>query len=77
MVCNQSPDYEPSLPVSEKSNPLTRDIDQASTIGIVRMLHACDGQMFEDDTGVRYQVSVPLKKKIVVHSFAFYLELSF
>ncbi|KAA8579562.1 hypothetical protein FQN60_006655, partial [Etheostoma spectabile] len=29
-----SPDYEPSLPVSEKSNPLTRDIDRASANGI-------------------------------------------
>eukprot|EP00066_Takifugu_rubripes_P015225 XP_011604491.1 PREDICTED: glucokinase regulatory protein [Takifugu rubripes] len=51
----ESPDYEPSLPVSEKSNPLTRDIDQASAIGIVRMLQACDGQMFEEDTAVKYQ----------------------
>ncbi|XP_056883529.1 glucokinase regulatory protein isoform X2 [Takifugu flavidus] len=41
--------------LGEKSNPLTRDIDQASAIGIVRMLQACDGQMFEEDTAVKYQ----------------------
>uniref|UniRef100_H3D9U3 SIS domain-containing protein n=1 Tax=Tetraodon nigroviridis TaxID=99883 RepID=H3D9U3_TETNG len=47
--------YEPSLPVSEKSNPLTGDIDRASASTIVRMLQACDGQMFEEDAGVGYQ----------------------
>uniref|UniRef100_A0A8D0B0J9 SIS domain-containing protein n=1 Tax=Sander lucioperca TaxID=283035 RepID=A0A8D0B0J9_SANLU len=50
-----SPDYEPSLPVSEKSNPLTRDIDQASANCIVRMLQACDAQMFQEETGATYQ----------------------
>ncbi|KAK9524036.1 hypothetical protein VZT92_017903 [Zoarces viviparus] len=51
----ESPDYEPSLPVSEKSNPLTRDIDRASPNCIVRMLQACDAQMFQDGTGATYQ----------------------
>ncbi|XP_039649546.1 glucokinase regulatory protein isoform X2 [Perca fluviatilis] len=51
----ESPDYEPSLPVSEKSNPLTRDIDRASANGIVRMLQACDAQMFQEETGATYQ----------------------
>ncbi|XP_031147461.1 glucokinase regulatory protein isoform X1 [Sander lucioperca] len=51
----ESPDYEPSLPVSEKSNPLTRDIDQASANCIVRMLQACDAQMFQEETGATYQ----------------------
>ncbi|XP_074520624.1 glucokinase regulatory protein [Halichoeres trimaculatus] len=50
----ESPDYEQLLPVSEKSNPLTRDIDQASAYHIVRMLQACDAQMFED-TGATYE----------------------
>lgn len=27
------------------------------------MLQACDGQMFEEDTVVKYQVSVPSKKQ--------------
>lgn len=54
----QSPDYEPSLPVSEKSNPLTRDIDRASANCIVRMLQACDTQMFQEATGDSYQVQV-------------------
>ncbi|XP_070786951.1 glucokinase regulatory protein [Enoplosus armatus] len=51
----ESPDYEPSLPVSEKSNPLTRDIDRVSASCIVRMLQACDAQMFQEETGATYQ----------------------
>ncbi|KAM8903567.1 glucokinase regulatory protein isoform 3-T3 [Spinachia spinachia] len=51
----ESPDYEPALPVSEKSNPLTRDMDRASAKCIVRMLQACDAQMFQGGTGTTYQ----------------------
>ncbi|XP_070711932.1 glucokinase regulatory protein [Pempheris klunzingeri] len=51
----ESPDYEASLPVSEKSNPLTRDIDCTSASRIVRMLQACDTQMFQEETGATYQ----------------------
>ncbi|CAJ1087053.1 glucokinase regulatory protein [Xyrichtys novacula] len=51
----ESPDYEPSLPVSEKSNPLTRDIDRASASHIVRILQATDAQMFQEDTGATYK----------------------
>ncbi|XP_062236526.1 glucokinase regulatory protein isoform X1 [Platichthys flesus] len=51
----ESPDYEPSLPVSEKSNPLTRDIDRAPAAGIVRTLQACDAQMFQEETEETYQ----------------------
>lgn len=59
MFCvSQSPDYEPSLPVSEKSNPLTRDMDRAPAGCIVRMLQACDAQMFQEGTGATYQVQV-------------------
>uniref|UniRef100_A0A3Q2Z165 Glucokinase regulator n=1 Tax=Hippocampus comes TaxID=109280 RepID=A0A3Q2Z165_HIPCM len=47
-------DYEPSLPVSEKSNPLTWDIDQASPSRIVRMLQNCDAEMFREETGSTY-----------------------
>uniref|UniRef100_A0A3Q1BCL1 SIS domain-containing protein n=1 Tax=Amphiprion ocellaris TaxID=80972 RepID=A0A3Q1BCL1_AMPOC len=54
-ICEwESPDYEPSLPVSEKSNPLTRDIDRASANSIVKMLQACDAQMFQEETGSTY-----------------------
>ncbi|XP_061561641.1 glucokinase regulatory protein [Phycodurus eques] len=52
----ESPDYEPSLPVSEKSNPLTRDIDRASPSRIVRMLQSCDAEMFLKETGSTYQM---------------------
>uniref|UniRef100_A0A8C7F0F4 SIS domain-containing protein n=1 Tax=Oncorhynchus kisutch TaxID=8019 RepID=A0A8C7F0F4_ONCKI len=51
----ESPDYEPWFPVSEKSNPLTRDIDKSSPNHIVRLLAACDAQMFQKDTGTTYQ----------------------
>uniref|UniRef100_A0A665U4T3 SIS domain-containing protein n=1 Tax=Echeneis naucrates TaxID=173247 RepID=A0A665U4T3_ECHNA len=51
----ESPDHEPTLPVSEKSNPLTHNIDQASAACIVRMLQACDAQMFQAETGETYQ----------------------
>uniref|UniRef100_A0A3P8SXN3 SIS domain-containing protein n=1 Tax=Amphiprion percula TaxID=161767 RepID=A0A3P8SXN3_AMPPE len=56
-ICEwESPDYEPSLPVSEKSNPLTRDIDRASANSIVKMLQACDTQMFQEETESTYHV---------------------
>lgn len=58
ILFSQSPDYEPSLPVSEKSNPLTRDIDRASANCIVRMLEACDTQMFQEEAGETYQVNI-------------------
>ncbi|XP_020772728.2 glucokinase regulatory protein [Boleophthalmus pectinirostris] len=52
----ESIDYEPSLPVSEKSNPLSRDLDRASANQIVRILQACDMQMFEkEDSNGQYQ----------------------
>ncbi|XP_055084704.1 glucokinase regulatory protein [Periophthalmus magnuspinnatus] len=52
----ESLDYEPSLPVSEKSNPLSRDLDRASANQIVRILQACDMQMFEkEDCNGHYQ----------------------
>lgn len=37
------------------------------------MLQACNGQMFEEDTAVNYQVSVPLKK---TQTFRFHCILS-
>ncbi|KAG7237426.1 hypothetical protein INR49_032389 [Caranx melampygus] len=51
----ESPDYEPILPVSEKSNPLTRNIDRASADCIVRTLQACDAQMFQEETEASYK----------------------
>ncbi|XP_005810256.3 glucokinase regulatory protein isoform X2 [Xiphophorus maculatus] len=51
----ESADYEPTLPVTEKSNPLTRDIDRASASSIVKMLQACDAQMFQEKSQTEYQ----------------------
>ncbi|KAG9268720.1 glucokinase regulatory protein [Astyanax mexicanus] len=39
--------YEPSLPITEKSNPITTDIDRADPNGIVQMLEKCDAEMFQ------------------------------
>ncbi|KAM4711432.1 LOW QUALITY PROTEIN: glucokinase regulatory protein [Anableps anableps] len=50
-----SADYEPTLPVSEMSNPITRDIDRAPTTSIVKMLQACDAQMFQEKSGAAYE----------------------
>uniref|UniRef100_A0A3Q3B127 Glucokinase regulator n=1 Tax=Kryptolebias marmoratus TaxID=37003 RepID=A0A3Q3B127_KRYMA len=63
---SQSADYEPFLPVSEKSNPLTRDMDRASPDSIVRMLQACDTQMFRKETGATHQVKVANRVHIIL-----------
>ncbi|XP_060735485.1 glucokinase regulatory protein isoform X1 [Tachysurus vachellii] len=39
--------YEPYLPITEKSNPITRDIDRANPKEIVQMLQKCDAEIFE------------------------------
>ncbi|XP_076834554.1 glucokinase regulatory protein [Brachyhypopomus gauderio] len=39
--------YEPSLPITEQSNPITVDIDRASPEEIVQMLKKCDAEIFE------------------------------
>ncbi|KAI4884604.1 hypothetical protein NFI96_034569, partial [Prochilodus magdalenae] len=39
--------YEPSLPITEKSNPITRDIDRANPNEIVQMLKKCDAELFD------------------------------
>ncbi|KAL0969370.1 hypothetical protein UPYG_G00226170 [Umbra pygmaea] len=49
------PGYEPWFPVSEKSNPLTCDIDKASPNHIVRLLAACDAQIFQTKSGSTYE----------------------
>ncbi|TSO25137.1 Glucokinase regulatory protein [Bagarius yarrelli] len=43
----QQSSYEPYLPVTEKSNPITRDIDRANPKEIVQMLQQCDAEIFE------------------------------
>uniref|UniRef100_A0A3Q2DH78 Glucokinase regulator n=1 Tax=Cyprinodon variegatus TaxID=28743 RepID=A0A3Q2DH78_CYPVA len=42
-------------PVSEMSNPITREIDRAPASSIVKMLHACDIQMFQEESGLAYE----------------------
>ncbi|XP_033873455.3 glucokinase regulatory protein isoform X2 [Acipenser ruthenus] len=49
--------YEAALPVTEKSNPITREIDKADPVQIVHLLKECDAEIFqeEDDTLVNYK----------------------
>ncbi|XP_036448725.1 glucokinase regulatory protein isoform X2 [Colossoma macropomum] len=42
--------YEPSLPITEKSNPITRDIDRANPDEIVQLLKKCDAEIFDRTT---------------------------
>ncbi|KAK2843519.1 hypothetical protein Q7C36_011734 [Tachysurus vachellii] len=52
--------YEPYLPITEKSNPITRDIDRANPKEIVQMLQKCDAEIFERTSygNHMYQTSV-------------------
>ncbi|XP_062378910.1 glucokinase regulatory protein [Sardina pilchardus] len=45
----ESPGYESPLPVTEMSNPLSRDIDRAGPRQIVRVLQECDAEVFQGD----------------------------
>ncbi|CAH2245364.1 glucokinase regulatory [Pelobates cultripes] len=49
--------YEETLPISEKSNPITRELDKADPIQLVQLLKDCDAEIFqeEDDNLVHYQ----------------------
>ncbi|XP_036604858.1 glucokinase regulatory protein isoform X2 [Trichosurus vulpecula] len=41
--------YEASLPVTEKSHPLTHDLDKANAEQIVRLLGQCDAEIFQEE----------------------------
>ncbi|XP_069461547.1 glucokinase regulatory protein isoform X2 [Ambystoma mexicanum] len=49
--------YEASLPITEKSNPITKDLDRADPVQMVQLLRDCDAEIFqeEDDTLVNYK----------------------
>ncbi|XP_018430877.1 PREDICTED: glucokinase regulatory protein [Nanorana parkeri] len=49
--------YEESLPISEKSNPITRELDKADPNQMVQLLRDCDAEIFqeEDETIITYQ----------------------
>ncbi|XP_044148305.1 glucokinase regulatory protein [Bufo gargarizans] len=49
--------YEESLPISEKSNPITREMDKADPNTLVQLLRDCDAEIFqeEDETIINYQ----------------------
>uniref|UniRef100_F6Z539 Glucokinase regulator n=1 Tax=Monodelphis domestica TaxID=13616 RepID=F6Z539_MONDO len=42
-------EYEASLPITEKSNPLTKDLDKANAEQIVQLLGQCDAEIFQEE----------------------------
>ncbi|XP_054845448.1 glucokinase regulatory protein [Eublepharis macularius] len=45
--------YEAALPITEKSNPITRELDKADPAQIVQLLKDCDAEIFqEEDEGL-------------------------
>ncbi|XP_006626164.2 glucokinase regulatory protein isoform X1 [Lepisosteus oculatus] len=49
--------YEASLPLTEKSNPITKEIDKADPLQIVHLLKLCDAEIFQEkgETVINYQ----------------------
>ncbi|XP_047378335.1 glucokinase regulatory protein isoform X1 [Sciurus carolinensis] len=41
--------YEAAVPITEKSNPLTRDLDKADAEKIVQLLGQCDAEIFQEE----------------------------
>ncbi|ELV13730.1 Glucokinase regulatory protein [Tupaia chinensis] len=41
--------YEAAVPITEKSNPLTQDLDKADAKEIVRLLGQCDAEIFQEE----------------------------
>ncbi|KAK2092134.1 hypothetical protein P7K49_028662 [Saguinus oedipus] len=41
--------YEAAVPITEQSNPLTRDLDKADAEKIVRLLGQCDAEIFQEE----------------------------
>ncbi|KAF7470907.1 Hypothetical predicted protein [Marmota monax] len=41
--------YEAAVPITEKSNPLTRDLDKADAEKVVRLLGQCDAEIFQEE----------------------------
>ncbi|XP_034966703.1 glucokinase regulatory protein isoform X3 [Zootoca vivipara] len=41
--------YEAALPITEKSNPITRELDKADAAQIVQLLRDCDAEIFQED----------------------------
>ncbi|XP_078069070.1 glucokinase regulatory protein [Mustelus asterias] len=49
--------YETTLPITEKSNPITRNIDKSDSAQIVQLLEECDAEIFrkEDNSVTNYK----------------------
>ncbi|XP_053444416.1 glucokinase regulatory protein isoform X3 [Nycticebus coucang] len=41
--------YEAAVPITEKSNPLTQDLDKANAEKIVQLLGQCDAEIFQEE----------------------------
>ena len=51
--------YEAAVPITEKSNPLTRNLDKADAEKIVQLLGQCDAEIFQEEGQIMptYQVT--------------------
>ncbi|KAJ8796276.1 hypothetical protein J1605_018073 [Eschrichtius robustus] len=58
--------YEAALPITEKSNPLTRDLYKADAEQIVRLLGQCDPEIFQEEGQVMPTCQVAAGKKRVI-----------
>ncbi|XP_078256267.1 glucokinase regulatory protein isoform X2 [Rhinoraja longicauda] len=54
---NQLAEYEATLPITERSNPITHDIDLSDSVQIVQLLKKCDEEIFqkEEDSATNYK----------------------
>lgn len=54
----QLTEYEDTLPITERSNPITQDIDLSDSVQIVQLLKKCDEEIFqkEEDSATNYKV---------------------
>ncbi|KFP49950.1 Glucokinase regulatory protein, partial [Cathartes aura] len=49
VVTLQLAGYEAALPVSEKSNPITQELDWANPMQVVQLLKECDAKIFQEE----------------------------
>ncbi|XP_022347239.1 glucokinase regulatory protein-like [Enhydra lutris kenyoni] len=57
--------YEAALPITEKSNPLSQDLDKADAEQIVRLLGQCDAEIFQEEGRVMPTDQRPYSESIL------------
>lgn len=59
VVTLQLAGYEAALPVSEKSNPITQELDWANPMQVVQLLKECDAKIFQEEEEALLNYKVP------------------